>query len=122
MYFKEQRIEEKIMQAVGKRVKYAYPGGAIRSGVLQDRVITHEPNSNYWNVIDLIHFHGEGDLAVRFGSYRQSKTGLSWCKGSTFTRSMEGWKRQFVAASEKSWFKNMLLDAVDKLKEGRDAR
>lgn len=117
----ESSEESWLLRNVGKKCcKFTYPEeGVVMRGVLKDRVVYHTESmtgvTDYWDVIDLIEFDykGKNMTAIRFGYYRRSKGRLIWGSQTTLTERMDILKDFFrKAAGQKSWFKQLLTDAL----------
>lgn len=118
----------KIRKPIGKRVHFQYPGNeGHKTGVLKDRVIVPsnpgEVGVPYWDVVDLIEFSEETEpLWIRIGYYRKPQEHLVWGSQTTITEPIRVWKRLFVqAATEKAWFKQLLIDVMRDLQGGTEA-
>jgi len=118
----EKEIRSKIMDAVGKRVSFKFPGNeGDKNGVLKDRVIVpSNPGTTgvpYWDVIDLIEFPEEAEpIWIRIGYYRFSKGYLNWGSQTTISEPIDNWKRILIdAARQKPWFRKLLEDVMHEL-------
>ena len=72
----------------------------------------------YWDVVDLIEFEGEKELMIRITYYRK-KPGQSLNFGgqTSITESISVWRKMLVSvAREKKWFRELLDDVTDELK------
>jgi hypothetical protein len=107
---------QKILKAVGQKVKFHYTEKSDKLGILKDRVIIpSELNPNgvsYWDVVDLIEFPGEAEPEwIRIGYYQELGGRLLWASRATITEPIEIWKKILVTtAREKPWFKKLLDD------------
>ena len=111
----------KILDCIGRRVNYQYPGDErSQHGILKDRCVFESPYGGdvpYWDVIDLIEFEGEKEpQCIRIGYYRKPKQKLNWGSQTTITETVSGWKGLLVkAAREKKWFRDLLEDVTREL-------
>ena len=112
----EKEIRTRLLKAVGKQVKFDYPGGiGNKRGRLKDRVIVWsggdgQSDAVYWDVVDLIEFPDAKDKDwIRIGYYRQVGDRLRWASQTTITEPCHTMKRVFAcAAKEKKWFRDLL--------------
>jgi len=87
----DESIQQRILKAVGRKVKFRYPGNeANKTGVLCDRVVVaSNPNTGgvpYWDVVDLIEFPEEVESQwIRIGYYRKPGEHLVWGSQTTIT-------------------------------------
>lgn len=117
-------MQKKIMAAVGKPVRFKYPGTeGDKVGTLKDRVVLASNNPEdtgvpYWDVIDLIEFPEEKEsLWIRIGYYRKPKDRLVWGSQTTITEPLATWKLIFLtAAKEKPWFRKIFEEVFEELK------
>lgn len=98
-------ILSKLQRPVGKRVRYKYPNGHIKNGVLKDRAIVwngHSPSgADYWDVIDLIEFPKEKHRKwIRIGYYRQVGKRLGFAGQTTISEPAQKMKRLFTRAAK----------------------
>lgn len=120
-------IERKILQVIGKRVSFKYPGKEPhRNGILRDRVVDRaNPGARgvpYWSVVDFIEFPEKQREWIRFGYYRKPNERLNWASQTTSTFPIKTWKRLFVkAAKEKPWFRRLLNEVMNELREDGDS-
>jgi hypothetical protein len=118
-----QVVIQRILARKGKVVHYKCPGNeGHRKGVLKDRVVMRsnpDPVRGvpYWDVVDLIEFLNEdGSKWIRVGYYRKPGDRLVWVSQTTLTDRVSNWKKLFVkAASEKTWFRELLNDVMNEL-------
>jgi hypothetical protein len=117
-------VIKKIMNAVGKPVKFQYPGvEGHKKGRLKDRaIVPSNPGSTgvpYWDVVDLIEFPEEAEPEwIRIGYYRKPKDRLVWGSQTTITEPVEVWKRVLIeAAKQKAWLRKLLKEVAGELKE-----
>ena len=115
-------IVRKILRCVGRKVAFKYPAGEKhKTGILADRaVVRSNPGTRgvpYWDVFDLIEFPNEKNPKwIRIGYYRVPKGRLQWGSQTTITESVKTWERVLVnAAKQKKWFRDLLVDVVEKL-------
>lgn len=118
MSLTKKEVRAKLQEAVGKPVKFGYPGGKNRQGFLKERVIVWSGEGDqvavgarYWDVVDLIEFQHNGGhrLWMRIGYYRQVGDKLRWASQTTITEPFTQWKRIFAqAAKQKKWFRDAL--------------
>ena len=118
-------VVAKILEQIGKGVSFQYPGTeGHQKGVLKDRaVVRSNPSTSgvpYWDVVDLIEFPEEYEQEwIRIGYYRKPGKHLVWGSQTTITEPINTWKRLLVkAAKEKPWFKKLLEDVMNELREG----
>ena len=113
--------KNRLLGRIGKHVKFSYPEISKKVvGKLKDRYVLHTQSftgvTDYWDVIDLIELEHNGKKieAIRFGYYRRTKEGkLIWGSQTTLTENIETLKTLFKeCAKEKSWFKKLLLNAL----------
>lgn len=109
---------QKMMNKIGKRVMYKYPGKEpARSGTLLDRVVLRtNPGSAiaYWDVVDLIRFPNRPNW-IRVGYYRRANGRLVWAGQTTISDSFAVWKRLLIEAAKKDWFRGLLEDVMAEL-------
>jgi hypothetical protein len=115
---------QKMRKCIGKKVNFHYPTiiEEDKKGVLKDRsIIRSNPNNKipYWDVVDLIEFPNEEEKDwIRIGYYRKPKDRLVWASQTTITEPISIWRRILTqAAKEKPWFKKLLLEVVEGLKD-----
>jgi hypothetical protein len=117
----KKEVKAKLMEAVGKRVAFNYPGGkGNQRGVLKDRVVSWSGPSpsgaDYWDVVDLIEFHGDRHRYwIRIGYYRHRhvEDKIGWASQTTITEPVHIMKRLLArAAKEKDWFRRVLVPAA----------
>lgn len=120
----EANLIKKILKPIGKPVSFKYPGKEEeKKGVLKDRVVMKsnpDPMGvQYWDVVDLIEFSDEVETEwIRFGYYRQKGDSIGWASQTTITEPIDIWKELLVkAASEKTWFKELLKNVIAELEE-----
>jgi hypothetical protein len=120
----DSRVITKIMEAVGRPVRFRYPAGEKHKiGLLVERaVVRNNPRTRgvpYWNVVDLIEFpHEKVPRWLRIGYYRKPKNRLQWGSQTTTTEPIETWKRILIeAARQKPWFRDLLIGVVAELKK-----
>jgi hypothetical protein len=118
----ETQILERIRKPIGRPVTFTYPAGENpRRGILKDRAVMrsnagYRDEVPYWDVVDLIEFHGETESWLRFGYYRMPKDRLNWASQTTLSDRIETWKRLMVqAAREKQWFRDLLEEVMREL-------
>jgi hypothetical protein len=123
----DESIKKKMLKPIGKRVHFQYPGDeGHKTGVLKDRVIMPsnpgETGVPYWDVVDLIEFSEEAEpLWMRIGYYRKPGEHLVWGSQTTITEPIKVWKRLLVqAASQKPWFKQLLIEVMRELQGGSE--
>lgn len=118
--------EDWILRNVGKECcKFTYPEKEdgktiVMKGTLKERVALCTKSitgiTDFWDVIDLIEFEfrGKRTTAIRFGYYRRGSDGkLRWGSQTTLTEDIYILKALFKkAAKEKTWFKQLLVDAL----------
>jgi len=115
----KKEIRAKLRKAVGKQVRFEYPGGIDnKRGCLRDRVIVWSGVSRsgvvYWDVVDLIEFANAEHKHrhkhwIRIGYYRQVGDKLRWASQTTITEPCHTMKRIFAqAAKQKKWFRDVL--------------
>lgn len=122
-------VVARILEAVGRRVSFRYPGDEKhKSGHLIDRaVVRSNPGARgvpYWDVVDLIEFKGEKNPEwIRIGYYRKPKSRLQWGSQTTITEPVKTWKRVLVkAANQKPWFHALLVGVVGQLRVSRRSK
>jgi hypothetical protein len=115
-------VVNKILSAIGKGVRFKYPGNeGQKQGVLKDRAVVESTNAfgavPYWDVVDLIEFKGEEEPEwIRIGYYRTPQDRLQWASQTTITEPVSVWKRILVnAAREKAWFRDLLEGVMKEL-------
>jgi hypothetical protein len=110
----DEEIERQIRSKVGQSVKFKYPDDeGERRGVLKDRVVIKGAigfkGIPYWDVVDLIEFHGaQQSLWMRVGYYRYTKGRLVWGSQTTLTEPLTIWRTLFEKARSRSWFVELL--------------
>lgn len=111
----DKEIRTKLLKAVGKQVKFDYPGGiGNKRGRLKDRVIVwsggdSQSGAVYWDVVDLIEFpDAEYKDWIRIGYYRQVGDRLGWAGQTTITEPCHIMKLIFACAAKKKWFRDVL--------------
>jgi hypothetical protein len=116
--------EEWVYNAIGKPVKFKYPGDIKKKGILRDRcAIQLESNiacdgSIYTDTIDLIEFvvNGKKFDTIRFGYYRNRRWAGQW----TLTEGIEVLKTLFIkTAKEKPWFREFLKEITNEIEFDR---
>jgi hypothetical protein len=115
----KKEIKAKLMEAVGKKVAFNYPGNrGNKRGLLKDRVIVWSGHStsgaDYWDVVDLIEFQNvKNGLRIGIGYYRQVGNRLRWASQTTITEPVHTMQRLLAqAAKEKEWFRRALIPAA----------
>lgn len=83
MDISDDAVVTQILKAIGKRVSFEYPGNeGSKTGTLKDRAVLASSASSvvpYWDVVDLIEFHGEPEPEwLRIGYYRKPADRLVW--------------------------------------------
>lgn len=114
----------KIMNAVGKPVRFKYPGteGEL-NGTLKQRVVLAAGQNvggvHYWDVIDRIEFGCEGEREfMRIGYYRKPLERLIWGSQTTITEPLSTWRTLFIkAAQEQEWFRDLLIEVMAEVKQ-----
>ena len=108
--------ERKIMRAVGKPVRFTYPGGeGRRRGILKSREIAYlrrRTGARYWAVVDVVAFDGESEPRLRVGYYRKpvGASAPMWASQTTICTGFSKWR-------------NAILPAIAKLMEkAKDSR
>ena len=110
-------VVSQIMRAVGKTVKFQYPGDeGTKTGRLVERAVLPSPGYTGvpdWDVVDLIEFAGEHESKwMRIGYYRK-KDRLIWGSQTTITEPITIWKKLLVHAARKmAWFKQLLEEVM----------
>ena len=116
--------KEWVLRDMGtKPCKFRIPTNGktiIMEGTVKERVAFHTRSiteiTDFWDVIDLIEFKWKGKTktAVRFGYYRKGSDGkLRWGSQTTLTEEINELKALFrKAVKEKSWFKQILVEAL----------
>ena len=124
MMHDDPEIVAKLLQPVGKRVSFMYPGNeGHKHGTLEDRaIIPSNPGTTgvpYWDVVDRIRFPDEPEPDwIRIGYYRRPKNRLVWGSQTTITEPTGVWKRILVgAARQKPWFRTLLDEVMDELRK-----
>lgn len=120
MSLTKKEVKVKLMEAVGRKVAFNYPGGGKdnRRGILKERVVCWSAASpsgaKYWDVVDLIEFHGDKHrLWIRIGYYRQVGDRIRWASQTTITEPVHIMRRLLArAAKEKEWFRSALIPAA----------
>ncbi len=79
----DEAVIAQIFQAVGRCVSFQYPGNeGCKEGLLKDRALLASPATTgvlYWDVVDLIEFHGEAEPEwIQIGYYRKPGARLVW--------------------------------------------
>jgi len=115
------QVINKIMNC-RKTVKFQYPEGK-RYGELKDRsVIASNPHFTevpYYNVVDLIEFPDDQERSwMRISYYRVKNGKLNFAGQTSIAEPISAWKKILVETSkEKNWFKNLLEEVMNELKE-----
>ena len=97
----------KIMNRVGKRVKFKYPElEGTRRGVIVDRKIawcgTSVTGADYCDVVDIIKFDDRKELWLRIGYYRQAVGGpIRWASQTTICEPLSRWRKKILPTIEK---------------------
>jgi len=114
---KNKQVESKILDRIGKPVKFTYPADeGNKKGILKDRCVHWSADNNekvpYWDVVDLIEFPDEKEKEwIRIGYYRKPKDRLVWGSQTTITEPYRIWKELLTkAAREKSWFRKLIKE------------
>jgi hypothetical protein len=117
----------KILSAIGRKVKFKYPGDpeekGKKQGILKDRAVVKSTNRYlrvpYWDVVDLIEFKGEREPRIRIGYYRKPRNSPSprYASQTTITEPISVWKEILAnAMQEKKWFRDLIEDVMRELK------
>jgi hypothetical protein len=116
---KSDQTTQRILQCIGKRVTFKYPGTeGHKHGVLTDRTVcvagSNDAGVPYWNVIDLINFQDDPrNPWMRLGYYRRKDGRLIWGSQTTATFTRDEWKELFTqSAKEKPWFQRFLREVL----------
>lgn len=127
MSLTKKEIVAKLLQPVGQRVAFNYPGSkGNKRGYLRDRAVVWSGHgssgADYWDVIDLIEFpHEKHPHWIRIGYYRQVGDRLRWASQTTITEPVHVMKRVLAqAAKQKEWFRTVLVGAADKASTPRE--
>ena len=116
MSLSEEEVRARLLRAIGRKVKFKYPGNAVdKHGRLMDREIIRSGDDErlgavYWDVVDLIEFLEEEHTQwIRIGYYRQVGDRIRWGSQTTITEPLHIMRRVFAqAAREKKWFRDLL--------------
>ncbi|MGA7887337.1 MAG: hypothetical protein WCA44_16475 [Acidobacteriaceae bacterium] len=116
----KREIRKKLLEPIGKPVHFKFPGNKSRRGKLLDRAVvfsSHNPDADYWDVVDLIEFPEHAHrLWIRLSYYRQVGDQLRWAGQTTITEPVHVMRRLFArAAKQKPWFRKVLTGALEDL-------
>jgi hypothetical protein len=115
---------EKILSCIGQPVRFTYPEGIVKIGILTDRSVTESgylvsgdvESAFYWDVIDLIDFEGDTEPMMRITYYRKLKGRLVFAGQTTITEPISTWKRMLLEAiQKKSWFRELLQEVMSEV-------
>ena len=117
--------KKKIIKRIGKKVAFNYPAGEKtqarnsrrpRGGPEQPPI---EQSAVLGHVVDLIRFRSETHRHwIRIGYYRITKGRLQWGSQTTICEPIGTWEKLLVgAATQKPWFRDLLLRAAGKVKK-----
>ena len=117
---------EKILSCIGQPVRFNYPEGIVKIGILKDRSVTESghlvsgdtESAFYWDVVDLIEFEGESEPMMRITYYRKLNGRLVFAGQTTITEPISTWKRMLLdTAQKKAWFRDLLQGVMGELEK-----
>jgi len=115
IHLNEKEVLQKIQSRIGSSVKFKYPNGSRRRGILVDRVVEvgsasiNSEGNDYYNVIDWIKFPDDDEHNIRLGYYIYSnEKGLRWGSQTTLCEPESLIAALFKKGAKKQWFHTVL--------------